>query len=869
MASTPQQHRNDVEADAVEEDQPLLQGSDERERSNQPRSGVKGAWDTTVAAFDVYRTELTSRWNAAVSSSKGRGKQRQRDGTDSSNDGTSNAHSQSPYRRPLRIALIVVGSLILLVLALIGIEAAHLSWSTLSSPSEAQQARILDEALVLRGPDSVRLLNISDDGVQVRIDGRLGLDPDLALDIWLGQRRSQSWWKRRDRRVVEWALARVGGVKVELGQLTIAEPDWKLPLEVEEVNLLPSNDTQKKAEVMSMASTQLAPAPPRDLLTFHLDPLLVPLPQLLSTASSPSKPNGDDDDPILGGNSSRRAQLTMRPLNLTLLFKPVSPAPYIVDLGQRVAKQGNVTLDVKVASLNVRGVTHREMAQAGDKALGQPRSSASSSSSSSTSWIPSLISLGQRNMIKRLNQKIPKLDTGNSTSDLLNLTRYDFFPLGSSSSEVDGQMEATAGPKAMGIRAYATAKNPLGSLLKGSVRWSLPFGVFLPVGDVGNSSMSMNKDGPEDVEKVILAAVATKPFELDGQDMIQLELEGRVIPPPVGKPSLPKAIESGSHQQPFALSSNDGVAHTTESPNEIALGNFLSRFLRGDPNTVYVRGGSPFNSSNGQEVDYSLPGSGSANLPSWLGSTLSILDVPIAFPGSPITDLIKNVTIADLKIKTHPWSQEKLLFSGTIWGEMSLPKELSGVDVDIRYLWPDILVYDGKPPGLKHGGGHGDDDPDDGGDDDDDDDDDVDGSHAASRTFKTVANKDDGGDDAPPLPSPLPKGAFGRVRPHTWANASTLWDPSHDPSDPTPPRKMLRSELIDVPFTVLPGRGKEFRSFTWKVVTAGKEGVQTGIEGSSKVRIQASGLGDLEVKQLPVVGVFMVGKRGGDDDGDD
>lgn len=178
-----------------------------------------------------------------------------------------------------------------------------------------------------------------------------------------------------------------------------------------------------------------------------------------------------------------------------------------------------------------------------------------------------------------------------------------------------------------------------------------------------------------------------------------------------------------------------------------------------------------------------------------------------------------------------------------------MPGELAAVDVEIRYLWPDILIYDGKPPSMRHGGGggHDGDGDDDGGDDDDDDDDDE---------YAATPSEDDGGE---PLPSPLPKGAFGRVRPHTWANATTL----PDPDDPSPhPRKLLRSQLVDVPFTVLPGRGSEFRAYTWKLVTG--EGAETGIEGSSKVKIWNSGLGDLEISKLPVSGSFIVGKRGED-----
>lgn len=91
-----------------------------------------------------------------------------------------------------------------------------------------------------------------------------------------------------------------------------------------------------------------------------------------------------------------------------------------------------------------------------------------------------------------------------------------------------------------------------------------------------------------------------------------------------------------------------------------------------------------------------------------------------------------------------------------------------------------------------------------------------------------------------------------------------------DPNDPEGKKKLLRSELKNVPFTVLPGKGPEFRSFTWKIVTG--EGALAGIQGASRAKIWNSGLGKLELKNLPVKGAFTVGKRGGpggDDDGDD
>lgn len=825
--------RDNDEGLNASEDQPLLSDSAQNHDNEQSQSKLATAWQSTVATLEIYRNAISER----IRNSKSK-----QSAQETSQDGQ--GQHRTRWHPAWRATLLSISAIVLLLAALVGIESTHLFAFTLSSPSEAQQARILDEALILKGPDMVRLLNISDDGIQVRVDGRLGIDPDRALDVWLGERRKQSWWRRRDRSMVEWALSKVGGARVELGQLAISEPDWSLHLEEQTLDLIPTQNLSALSEESTPILTSAYKQPQR-LLSFDVEPLLVPLPELLHSSSKDD--NTHDDDPILGGNSSRRARLEMRPLNLTLLFKPLVPAPYMVELAERAVKHGNITLDIRVDSLSVKGVTKREIVSSG-----------SSTSSASSSWIPGLIRLKQSDIIKRVRQGIPDMDSGNSTGEFLNLTRYDFFEI----KEQNQGEDVSATSKALGIRAYAEAQNPLGQLLKGTVRYSLPFGIFLPVNDEPSvaSKQLLPLKSNTSIETVLLAVVATDPIILDGQEKIQLQLQGRVVPPPTGgDDSADNSLRlvrqaSQQHQHAFQASAADvsKTVKTFESPNEVALGNFLSRFLRGDPNTVYVRGGSPFEGPQ----DPKLPGNGSPDLPSWLNSMLGVLDVPISFPGSKVTDLIKNVTIQDLKIKTHPWSKDKLLFSGTILGELGLPAELSAVDVDIKYLWPDILVYDGKPPSLRHGGGggdHDDDPPDDGGDDDDED--------ALTEKRSRFDGGDNDDDEAPPLPDPLPKGAFGRVRPHTWANATTTWDRT----DPANPRKILRSELIDVPFSVLPGRGKEFRAFTWKLITG--EGAETGIEGSSRVKIEASGLGELVISKLPVVGAFMVGKRG--DDGDD
>lgn len=727
--------------------------------------------------------------------------------------------------------LIAIGVVLLLLL----IAVAHLFLITLRSPNEAVQQRIIARSLNVDGPDKVELLNLTSEGVYVRIDGRIGLDGDAALNEWLGPRKEKGLWKRKERDLIEWVFTKVKGAEVDVGQVALRSPDWSVKRKVDEIHLLPEGDDGDEGKKIQ----SLARQEPIDLITFDIEPLLVPLP--------PLKGHG-----VTSLGNKDEAPEAKTPLSLTVLLKP--SAPDLLVFAQNAIKNKRAVLDFNVHSVRVRGLSQKEWT-AGE--AGKKR------------WnVPGWVDLAMGDIWKRLGQDIPKLDNnGTGTDDFLNLTRYDFFEIGKPKDKLelrdDGDLIATAS-RALGIKAYAEAKNPLGKLLKGYVGYSLPFGVFLPIEDnkdKNNTGSSLFSKPPSTQPKdtVLLAAVATEPIEINGQDKIPLKLTGRVVPPP-------QSVLSSEGAEPVYASSRNGQkvldagnAHVEDdSPGQAALSGFLSRFLRGEPNTVYVHGGSPFTTPQAKKTlgnaddEEPLPGGGSV-LPAWLDRALRTLSLPISFPGSKVTDLIQNVTINDLKITPHPFEREKLLCSGTVMGVMNMPGQLATVDVDITDLWPDILVYNGKPPSMRHGGGGGDDD----GDKDEAGAQDEDGDEPG---------KDPDVPEPEPLPDPLPKGAFGRVVPHVWAPATTYLDPT----DPKKQRKLLRSELKNVPFTVLPGRGAEFRSFSWKIVTG--EGARAGIEGKAKAKIWNSGLGKLLLSNLPVKGVFTVGKRGGDDgdgDGDD
>lgn len=873
----------DADVDDEQLETGLLPGQGDHERSSLLGGSARNGHGTAaIGPVDRAWLQVTKLWGGDKAYSAKlirRRKQRRSAAVSASRRNSRSIHTSSaasfaawrqehPY---IMRSLYTIVALLLTLLLLIALAVSHLYLATLKSPSPEAQSRILDESLLLKGPDRLQLLNISDEGILVRVNARLGLDPDHALDLWLGERGKQGWWKNRERKFVEWAMGKVAGVQVDVGQVRLAEVGaaWD----------------QQVLPPAVLHSTQLDP---RDMLAFHLDPLVLPLPPLNRKIDQGS---GQDRDalrpPILGNHSTPAARQNMSPLNLTVLLKPVVPAPYIMDYAQRAIKKGVAQLDVKIAGLRVRGLAKSEI-----HGINHGRNAGFFD-------VPRRIDIAQQRIRSPVREKVPKLRNDTNPDDMLKLDGYEFFEIGKDDDDddKDGDTDgffSSMVVRALGIKANAQAKNPLGKVLQGNVRYSLPFGIFLPVD--GDSPPPKHPkhgelkatDAPEDGEdaSVLMAAVATEPFQLTGQKVVDLELLGRVVPPPqeetpgTGAPSNEEQMSFSACSDCLdasyvsQLQSVHGAA-SGDSPQQAALSNFLSRFLRGEANTVYVRGGSPFRAAKGTQPPNSselvagahpadeIPGDGS-DLPDWMDSALRLIDVPISFPGAKVTELIKNVTIDDLKITPHPFDQDKLLCSGTVMGEMNMPGQLSSIDVKITHLWPDILVYDGLPPSMRK-------------------DVSIDGDVRRESSFRLVdaaldslkrlaflGSSGAGGDDrkaladdpkkpkpepVPPLPDPLPEKAFGRVRPYDFAPAETFVDPS----DPKGERKLLRAVLKDVPFTVLPGRSSIFRSFTWKLLTG--QGALVGIEGTSRAKIWNSGLGTLQLRNLPVKGAFMLGKH--------
>ncbi|KAF8831965.1 hypothetical protein HHX47_DHR1001187 [Lentinula edodes] len=114
---------------------------------------------------------------------------------------------------------------------------------------------------------------------------------------------------------------------------------------------------------------------------------------------------------------------------------------------------------------------------------------------------------------------------------------------------------------------------------------------------------------------------------------------------------------------------------------------------------------------------------GRSNLISISTPLVSDMTIEANFPApNPKPQILRNVTIHDMKMKPG----NTFLASGTVLAHIVLPKGMDvDIDIDVKCVLPDVLVFDGEVP------------------------DDV---HIGTPPVQ-------------PLPNPLPEGAFGHIRP--------------------------------------------------------------------------------------------------------
>jgi len=202
---------------------------------------------------------------------------------------------------------------------------------------------------------------------------------------------------------------------------------------------------------------------------------------------------------------------------------------------------------------------------------------------------------------------------------------------------------------------------------------------------------------------------------------------------------------------------------------------------------------------------------------------IPFLSAEAVFPApNPRPDILRNVTIKDMKIKPMGTA---FLTSGIVQARAVLPK---GIDVglDVFRVLPDVLVFDGEVPSSLH---------------------------PPPET---------------PFPVPLPKNAFGHIRPDDWLPSQCVPIEPEDGDDGL--AYAVSATVVDVPLQVLPGRQKEFSHFVRKVIF-GTDGATAGIMGNAAISVSIDGIPlndpgsnitNLVLTGFPFKGHVQIGKRG-------
>ncbi|KIK61783.1 hypothetical protein GYMLUDRAFT_224884 [Collybiopsis luxurians FD-317 M1] len=248
-----------------------------------------------------------------------------------------------------------------------------------------------------------------------------------------------------------------------------------------------------------------------------------------------------------------------------------------------------------------------------------------------------------------------------------------------------------------------------------------------------------------------IASVQTRPFSLTHPN-ISLDITGHVLPLP-----------------------SNGDAFPTFSK-------FLTRYLSGLSNPISI----------------STP-------------LIHDMTVELAFPApNPKPRILQNVTIRDMKIKPNSIGST-FLASGTVLAHVVLPKGMD-IDLDVKKVLPDVLVFDGEvPDDVDVGIGFGED---------------IPSANTATRA-----------PEFPPLPDPLPEGAFGHIRPDDWVDSRCV---KVDSESSEGSEFAVSAKIVDVPLEVLPGRQKEFSDFVSKIIFG--PGATAGILGTTAVGVHVPGI---------------------------
>lgn len=130
------------------------------------------------------------------------------------------APAQPRPRRPVLFAAVVTVLSILFALALLVILLVH-SYV----PPDAEREALVSDAVVWRGPKSVQLVNVTEDGIWLEVEGWVGIDADFILGVkGTENRQGAAWWETLRRKVAHKALAYSPNMSVQLDSDIVVFP---------------------------------------------------------------------------------------------------------------------------------------------------------------------------------------------------------------------------------------------------------------------------------------------------------------------------------------------------------------------------------------------------------------------------------------------------------------------------------------------------------------------------------------------------------------------------------------------------------------------------------------------------------------------
>ena len=376
---------------------------------------------------------------------------------------------------------------------------------------------------------------------------------------------------------------------------------------------------------------------------------------------------------------------------------------------------------------------------------------------------------------------VPDLPGTSDPSRLVRLDSYAIFPSTGGGNE-----------SFVALAAHATLSNPLSPLSWG-LPFSLPIAVFLPQPPPAAAAAA---GGSHADAAVLVARVFTSPLSF---------------------------LPSSSNSTSLTLGGSLVHSRSLSPPLSPALSHFLSSYLAGDSSTVLIR-----------YDPLAPPTPGLVLPPPILGTLAAPFEAALQFPGSDSKlALFDDLRIEDMKISLGGDDDGDLLCSGRVVGSLVLPATFAALapSIDIRGIWPDVLVYDGNLP-----------------------------LPSSSPLFPSQQLP-----LSPPLPlvtesyppSPTPLTAFARLHPSSLIPSTTTHTPSNATHNAT---TTLSASFTNAPLFLLPGREDVFQRFVARILLGNK--VRAGVRGETSVEVSVGGWGQASLDRLPIEGSFEVGRGG-------